>query len=354
MSRMLAEIEQIPHVVERLLIDGREEASAAARAISRARPAWASIVARGTSDHAGQYARYLLEIELGLQTGLAAPSVTTVYRARLGWRDGFVLAFSQSGQSPDVVAVVEEARRGGALTAAITNDVRSPLAEAAELVIDIRAGSEQAVPATKTYVAELAAIAMLVVHLAPRTLDPVSLDELPHALETAVAEGAREIEERGLAEAIAAADRALVASRGYNYATALEMALKLKETAGVFAEGYSTADLEHGPVALAEPDLPVVVIRPDGPIGHAIDGAIARVWAAGVQPWVIGSRSPAVEGPADVARNGRRILLPFDLPEALSPLAFVIPGQLLAESAARRRGRDPDRLPSLTKVTRTL
>lgn len=359
MSRMLAEIEEIPRVVERLLADGRGEADAAARAISGARPAWASIVARGTSDHAATYARYLFEIELGLPTGLAAPSVTTLYGADLRWRGGLVVAISQSGQSPDVVGVVEEARAGGALTVALTNETRSPLAAAAEHVIDCRAGTEEAVAATKTYVAELAVIAMLVARLAPRTLDPGALATLPQALGDSLAEAARQVADSGLVETMAGSDRALVASRGYNLATALEIALKLKETAGIFADGYSTADLEHGPVALAEPGLPVLVIRPEGAVGQAIDHALERLLAAGVRPWIISGRSRSaggplsVRGPAASRLDERQVLLRFDLPEALSPLAFILPGQLLAEAATRRRGRDPDRLPSLTKVTRT-
>lgn len=357
MSRMLSEIEEIPGVVERLLAEGRGEAAAAAAGIERARPSWATIVARGSSDHAAHYARYLLEIELGLPTGLAAASVTTLYGATLRWNGGLAIAFSQSGQSPDVVTVVAEARRGGALTVVITNDPGSPLAEAAEHVITLRAGAEEALPATKTYVAQLAAAAMLVGHLGARGFAPGLLARLPDGLAACLAAARARLEEAGLIEEVAAADRALVASRGYNYATALEVALKLKEAVGLFAEGYSTADLEHGPVALADPAVPVVVIRPDGPVGDAMEVVIARLRATGARPWIVsgGPGGPGRDGVAvGAAGDERRVALPVTVPEALSPLLFVLPGQLLAEAAAHRRGRDPDHLPGLTKVTRTL
>jgi glucosamine--fructose-6-phosphate aminotransferase (isomerizing) len=151
-----------------------------------------------------------------------------------------------------------------------------------------------------------------------------------------------------LVTAIAAAGRAIVASRGFNLATALEVSLKLKETSGIFAEGYSTADLEHGPIALAAPDVPLLVVRPDGPMGRAIDGSVARAAASGSMSWSIGGR--------ELADTQRALSLAghaAELPEALSPLLYVLPGQLVAEAVARRLGRNPDEPVGLTKVTLT-
>jgi glutamine---fructose-6-phosphate transaminase (isomerizing) len=345
---MRQEIGEIPEVVARVLDGGSAATGEAAAAIAHARPRSAVIVARGTSDHAAIYARYLLETHVGLQTGLAAASVTTLYRARLDWHDTLLLAFSQSGQSPDISSVTASAREGGALTLAITNDPASPLAKAAEHTLECLAGAERAVAATKTYVAELAAVAALVGRLAPDTPLAASLRAVPSAIGQAVVAGEAWVGRDGFVDELAGSDSALVVSRGFNYATALEVALKLKETSIIFAEGYSTADLLHGPVALAGPAVPFVVFRPDGPVGRAIGDELQRARAAGAQPWTVGGRDLANDPWAD-----RALVLDDGLPEALTPLTYVVPGQLLAEAVSRRRGLDPDAPVGLTKVTRT-
>ncbi len=180
-TRMRREIGQIPATVERILA-GADEVEAVAAIIRRAAPRWVTIAARGTSDHAAVYAQYLIETQLGLPTGLAKPSVTTHYHATLDWRDGLLLAISQSGRSPDIVAVTEAARAGGAITVAITNDDRSPLASAAGSVLRLHAGRELAVPATKTYVGELAVVVALVAALRPATGLQAALAAVPDVL----------------------------------------------------------------------------------------------------------------------------------------------------------------------------
>lgn len=350
MTRMGVEIREIPLQVTYQLAAGSEAIEVAAADIIGARPRWISLVARGTSDHAATYGRYLLEAYLGLPVALAAPSLTTVYRASVGWREGMVIAVSQSGRSPDVLAVVEAARAGGALTVAITNEPDSPLASAAELLVPCHAGDERAVAATKTYVAELVALAALVAALRPRSTLAEALPRLPHVLERCLERAVRWIESVGVVDAFATTERALIASRGYNLSTALEVALKLKETSGVFAEGYSTADLLHGPIALAGSGVPLLAIRPDGPMGVGIDEGIARAELGGSASWLIGGRE--VEPRASVNGSGA-LVLPVDLPEALTPAAFVLPGQLLSEAVARARGRDPDAPRGLAKVTLT-
>jgi glucosamine--fructose-6-phosphate aminotransferase (isomerizing) len=351
MTVMREEIGQIPSVVRALLNDGAAARAEVAAAIRRADPAWVSIVARGTSDHAAVYGAFLVETQLGLPAGLASPSVTTVYRAAIRWRGGLVIAISQSGQSPDVVAVTQAARQAGAITVAITNTPESPLAGAAEHELRCGAGPERAVAATKTYVAELAMLAGLVAELAPASAVAGALASVPDALDQVLASSAAWVDGPvggSLVSAIAAAGRAIVTSRGFNLATALEVSLKLKETSQIFAEGYSTADLEHGPIALAGPDVPLLVVRPDGPMGQAIDASVARASASGSMSWLIGGRE--IEG-------GERALslsgAAAELPEALSPLLYVVPGQLVAESVARRLGRNPDAPLGLTKVTLT-
>lgn len=356
---MRREIAESPDVVARLLAEGRGEVAAAAAAIRAADPGWATIVARGSSDHAAIHLRYLIETELGIPCGLAAPSVTTIYGATLHWRGGLVVAVSQSGRSPDLVAVVEAARAGGAVTIAIANDPGSPLAAAAAQVIDCRAGDERSVAATKSYVAQLAAGSVLVAELAIDGVLRAALAEMPAVLrEVLLASIAAIDDDSPIVAEFAGSERSIVVSRGFDYPTALETALKLKETGRSFAEGYSTADFRHGPVVLSGTGVPVLAIRPAGRMGPEIDDAVAAARLAGASPWVIAARADlaAVTGGAGIRPAVERVLalpLPAGLPEALGPLATILPGQLLAEAVSRRRGYDPDAPPGLHKVTLT-
>ena len=194
--------------------------------------------------------------------------MTTIYGAEVRWGGGVVIAVSQSGRSPDLVAVVEAARAAGATTIAIANDAASPLAAAAEHVIDCRAGEERSVAATKSYVAQLAAGAALVAGLAPEGALVGALGRLPNVLESSLAASSAAIDDDAeIVAEFAASERSIVISRGYDYPTALETALKLKETGRLFAEGYSSADFSHGPVVLSGPGVPVLAIRPDGRMG---------------------------------------------------------------------------------------
>jgi glutamine---fructose-6-phosphate transaminase (isomerizing) len=347
---MRREIEEIPDAVAALLESDAGPVDEAAAAIRRARPAVISVAGRGTSDHAAVFAHYLLEVTAGVRVAMLAPAVTTIYGASL-WRRGDVLvAISQSGQPSDVVTLSEAARRRGATTIAITNHADSALAGAADHVLLCRAGREEAVPATKTYALTLAVLARLTARLAPRAGLAGALERLPDALRDGM-DRARAWLDRSerrngsVVEEFAATNRALVASRGYNLATALEVALKLKEGAGLFAEGYATPDLLHGPIVLAGGRVPTLIIRPDGPMGRVIDDAIAALRRRGAHPYLVGGR--------EVARRARSLSLPSPLPEGLTPLLFALPGQLLAEAVGRRRGLNPDYPIGLDKVTRT-
>ncbi len=354
MTIMAQEIRQTPRVVEDQLVHGRAALAAVADAVRLGRPRWVSIVARGTSDHAAIYARYLIETQLGWPVGLASPSVTTIYHAPSDWSGGLILAVSQSGRSPDLVAVVEAARRGGALTVAITNTADSPLEAAADLTVPCRAGPELAVAATKSYVAELAGLAGIVAALAPESELAGGLARVPEVLSQALAGSLAWLDGPGadLVGAIAGSGRALVISRGFNLATALETSLKLKETSRVFAEGYSSADFEHGPIALAGSEIPALVFRPDGPMGAAIDPAVSRARAAGAQPWIVGGPEAGASKGGEAADTLVLDAL-ANLPECLSPLALILPGQLLAEAVASSLGLSPDAPAGLSKVTLT-
>jgi len=342
---MRREIEEIPAVVERIV--AALEVRAVAAEIALVRPRWIAIAARGTSDHAAVYAEYLIETHLGIPTGLAKPSVTTIYGASVDWSGGLVLAISQSGRSPDVVSVVTAARDAGALTVAITNDRSSPLALAAAHTLDCLAGPELAVPATKTYVAELAVLAALVDAVRPGSELADGLAGLPAALHSAIERTDTWLADDGAATVadLAAADRALLVSRGYNLPTALELALKLKETCGLFAEAYSTADFAHGPLVLARSGIPVLAIRPDGEMGRLVDETVDAVRGRGGRVAVIGGRE-AASVPGALAIGD-------PLPEALTPLVFIVPGQLVVEATARSMGISPDAPDGLGKVTLT-
>jgi glutamine---fructose-6-phosphate transaminase (isomerizing) len=279
----------------------------------------------------------------GLPVGLATPSLHTVYDAPMRYTDGLVLGISQSGASPDVVAVLAAARAQGCVTVAITNDPGSPLAAAATHVIPLQAGVEASVAATKTYTTSLAAVAALAAGIADAAGPRAELARVADAMRRQLSRTA------GIDKAADAAAhwrRLAVIGRGANYATAFEAALKIKELAGVAAEPASPADFLHGPVAMLEPGFPLLAILPSGPAGPAVRDVIAAARDRDAELTVIAGEDYA-EGP------GERVLGVEPGPEWLSPLCAVVPAQLLAVGAAERRGLDADRPVGLQKVTRT-
>lgn len=347
---MLREIHETPAAVQRLLDGGVASARRAAEAIVATDPQALIIAARGSSDHAAIYAKYLVETCLGIPVALASTSVTTVYGAELRLRRIPVLAISQSGRSPDILGFLTGAGRSGAVTVAVVNDASSPLAAAAEHVLPYAAGAEKSVPATKTYVASLAAVALLVGQLAEviGVADPFrgALGALPGHLEGSITRAQAWLPGASVVAQLRDADRCFVTSRGFNLATALEIALKLKETSGIFADGYSAADLLHGPVTVAGPGVPAIAFRPDGPMGGSIDRSIDALREAGSPVTVVGGREAA-------ERHHEALVVAPELPESLTPLAYAVVGHLLAESVAQARGLDPDLPIGLRKVTET-
>ena len=341
-SLMAAEIAEQPQVVERLLRDGRAECAAAARWARDQAPRFVLLAARGTSDHAALYLKYLVEVRLGLPAGLMSPSTITTYRSRPDLRDVLVVALSQSGGSPDLSRTVEVARSCGARTLALTNAVGSPLADAAEVHVDVLAGPERAVAATKSYTAELLAAWLLVD--AWTDGDGHDADGLADVV---AAELARRAEVRSLAERFRFTDRIVVTGRGYSYPTAREAALKLMETSYVAAHAFSGADLMHGPLAMIDPDLPVVAVAPEGEGTRALRPVLELLHERGTDLTVVGGPSSLDLATASFALDDR-------VPEPLSPVASIVPLQLLALEMALARGHDPDRPRGLSKVTRTL
>lgn len=340
------EILEQPRVAERFLALQRPTIEALAADLRERPPRHVVIAARGTSDHAALYAQYVLGIRHGLSVALATPSVVSQYRAEPEVADAWVVGISQSGASPDIVAVVEGARRQGARTVAITNEPASALADAADRTIDLGAGPERAVAATKTYTTELLAIASLSAALTGDPQDAAALANLP----TALAHGlAVEPDIERIATDQAPGDRALVIARGYEYATAREWALKLKELARVFADPYSAADFQHGPLALLEPGVPVLAVVRAGPTEADLLALLRRLRdELGAAVMVVSDRDAALQ----LARWP--VALPAGTPEWLAPIVSIVPGQLHAMHLARARGVDPEAPRNLRKVTRTV
>jgi glutamine---fructose-6-phosphate transaminase (isomerizing) len=314
--------------------------------IAAALPAcdYALIAARGSSDRAALYAQYALGALAGLPVALAAPSLYTLYETPPRLARALVIAVSQSGQSPDIVAVLEDARRQGQPTLAITNDAASPLA-AADHVIELHAGQERSVAATKTYTAQLAVLAALAAHWSGR---PERLDELRRLPEqlAAVLAGRDAISER--AARYRAMTQCLVIGRGYNYATAYELALKLEELTYVMAIAYSSADSRHGPIATVEPGTPAMLIAPSGRTLADMRELADDLRRREAELLVISDDADTL------ALADTPLPLVAGIPEWLSPLAAVLPGQWLALQLALAKGLDPDTPRGLRKVTRTV
>lgn len=341
----IAEIGEQPAVLSRLLEAERRPLLRVARSLRRRPPSAVFLTARGTSDNAALYGHYLFETLLGIPAGLASPSVVTIYRRVPRLRGTLVLGLSQSGRSADIVRYVEAARRAGARTLAITNDPDSPLAAAAHDALLLHAGVEHSVAATKTYTAQLMVLSLLVAAMADDRRLLEAHARLPAWIERALAAGDAA---RQLSRQLTPLPRCLVTARGYNFATAREAALKLKETAQVAAEALSSADLLHGPIAVVGPRFPVIMVTPPGPTrGHL--RRVARRLAAQTARLVLVASG---RGFADLPH--RRLPIPSGMPEILTPHVAIVPLQLLAYHLALRRGFDPDRPRGLRKVTRTL
>jgi glucosamine--fructose-6-phosphate aminotransferase (isomerizing) len=345
MSWLEREIHEQPAAIARLLDAARGTVERLAAAMRAHDVRYILIAARGTSDNAGRYASYLFSAYNGLPVAMATPSLYTLYRQPPRLRDVLVLGISQSGQSVDIIEVVQEAQRQGALTAAITNDPQSPLGEAAAFTLDLCAGEERAVAATKTYTASLVMLALLSAVLAEDEERLAALSRLPERM-------ARTLEltedvARTRAERYRYMDYCITIGRGFNYATAFEIALKLKELTYIVAEPYSSADFRHGPMAIIEPGFPVLVIAPDGALFGDLLTFLKELRERQAEVVVISNRMEALEL-ADIAMP-----LPTALPEWLSPVAAVVPGQLLAYYLTLAKGLQPDAPRGLRKVTVT-
>jgi glucosamine--fructose-6-phosphate aminotransferase (isomerizing) len=340
------EILEQPAVLERWLGTQMDAVNAVAAAIAERDIEYVLLAARGTSDHAGVYAQYVWGSRNRVAVALAAPSLFTMYPQAPRVAKALVVGISQSGQSPDVVGVIAEGRRQGAVTLAVTNDPGSPLAQAAEFHLDIGAGREQAVAATKTYTATLLALAALSVAFGGNNpADLADLARVPAAVQAALA-----LEETAaqLAEQHRAMGHCVVLGRGYNYATAQEWALKLKELTYVLADVYSTADFQHGPIAILEEGFPVLSLAPGGAV-FADQVALLRRLRDDYKADLL-----VVSDDDEALRlTPAALRLPAGLPEWLTPLVAIIPAQLYCYHLTRAKGYDPEQPRTLRKVTLT-
>lgn len=339
------EILEQPAAASRLLAAAPSSFAPLRDLLARKRPCFAVIAARGSSDNAALYAQYLFGIRNRLAVALATPSAITLYGARPDYSEALVIAISQSGRSPDIVAVVEEARRQGALTIAMTNDTSSPLAETAQHAISLEAGPELATAATKTYTNELLGVALLSAALdGSSAAEEGELARVPELMSAALRS---EDEARAVAAQHSDRTRCVVLGRGYCYATAREWALKLQEMAQLLAVPYSTADFEHGPMALAERGFAVLAVAPSGPPLDAQIDVLERLRD------VHGAQVLVLSDSARARSIDKGLTVPSGVPGWLSPLVDIIPGQLYALHLTRARGLDPDRPRTISKVTET-
>ncbi len=327
------------------LLAQRQRVEEIAAAIRRSEVRYVFLAARGTSDNAGRYANYLFGAQNSLPVALATPSLFTYYRQPPRLEGALVIGISQSGQSPDIVSVLENGRRQGCLTLAITNAPHSLLAQTADLVLDIQAGEEKAIAATKTYTAELLALAMLSAALRNDEIMWDELGRLPGFVEEALAQDA---EIAHMVQRYRYMQQCVVLGRGYNYATAFEWALKLKELTYIIAEPYSSADFQHGPIAMVGGGFPVLAVAAGGAVFDSMLEILARLRQVHEAELVVISDAPQA---LELAQSAIPLL--GGLPEWLTPLASIVPAQLFACHLTRAKGYDTEAPRALKKITET-
>jgi glucosamine--fructose-6-phosphate aminotransferase (isomerizing) len=333
---MAAEMAEQPVVLQRL-IERFDQDIASIQAIVPERLAGIVFVARGSSDHAATYGRYLVEMAAGRPVSLAAPSLQTLYGAHINYEGYLAIALSQSGETPEIVTVCNQMHAAGATVIGITNNATSELARAVDVVLPLEAGEEKAVPATKTVTSQLLAVATVAAALGPVPFTKTDLAALPAAVEQVLAD---EESARRLAERWSSNNRLLTVARGILYGVALEAALKLKETAGILAEGYSSADLRHGPVGAVDADVPALLFDGGGPVSRDL-AELRQILLKRNAPVALCSISSEADLP-----------LP-QLPEALAAIPATVRAQQFALALTLVLGLNPDAPGGLSKVTQT-
>ena len=344
MSLMMKEIFEQPEALRRTFEAERAHAREFAALAGKRKFRLIVLVARGTSDNAALFGRYLFELTSGIPVSLAAPSIHTLYHAKMDLRGALAIGISQSGEGTDINRTLASMRRQGAYTLAITNESRSTMVKTADDVFLERAGKQRSVAATKTYTGQLMVLYLLAAALSPAVeLDAIS--EIPgHVAETLKLSA----EIRGLVERYRYMRQCAVVARGVNYANAYELALKLMETSYIVAERFSSADFLHGPIALIERDFPVLMFLPPGKAFRDLSSLAQRLHRMNAETVAITSAG------AHMSRTTRVIRVPGKISEIYSPIPYIVPGQLFAAHLAAVKGLDPDKPRSLQIVTRTI
>jgi glutamine---fructose-6-phosphate transaminase (isomerizing) len=341
---MRDEIYQQPQAVAAAVEQENVTTAALAKELRKRGIRHVAIAARGTSDHAATYAKYLLEIVAGVPVALVAPSVYTLYDARPNLAGVLMLGISQSGQATDVVQALSTARASGAMTACITNVAGSPLTDVSDFTMLCRAGEEKGVAATKSYTTSLALIALLAGHWADSKELLEGLRRLPEQIEITLSLDAQV---EAAVERYRYMDECAVLARGLNQATALETALKMTETSYMVAKPYSGADFLHGPIAMVSEGFPCFLFAPNGKAFASMLELAEKLREREAEMIVVAHSD-------EILRLAKRPLaLPADTGEYLSPIATILAGQLWAYHLARARGKDPDKPRGLSKVTLT-
>jgi len=343
---MLKEIRQQPEALERTLSHQMRRIGEFRAFLEKRRPRLVVIAARGTSDNAAQFGRYLIEIMTGIPVSLAAPSVHSIYGASVDYKGALVVGISQSGESTDISAVLAQARKSGAMTVGITNEPNSTLANMAEHVFLVKAGREKSVAATKTYTGQLMSLYLLAHALGAK----IPLEYLQAIPEVAQAALGLEVEISELAGRYSDMRQAAVVARGLNYANAFEFALKMMETSYVVAERFSSADFLHGPIAMVDHELPIFLFAPAGPAWASLRETLEKLQALNAKTVIVTDRrnKEASRFASDVIR------VPVLLRELYTPIPYIIPAQLFAAALARAKSLDADQPRGLRKVTQNL
>ncbi len=342
---LYSEINEQPERIKSLLALQKKTVEQVASAIHKRDIQYVFLAARGTSDNAGRYANYLLGAMNGFPLALATPSLFTYYKQPPKLKNALVVGISQSGQSPDIVSVLEEGKRQNCLTLAITNEPNSPLAQSADFLLDIHAGKEKAVAATKTYTTELMSIAMLSAELSGNKKHWEALHKIAGWMKEVLKQD--EFIEQA-AQRYRYMDQTIVLGRGFNYATAFEWALKLKELAYVKAEPYSSADFQHGPIAMLESGFPILAIAPKGMVFDSMFRMLKRLREDFSAELVVISNDKKALALAQMP-----LTIPADIPEWLSPLVSILPAQLFAYHLTVAKGYNTEQPRSIRKVTET-
>jgi len=342
------EIREQPECLARLL-STRPAFESVARAIRAFAPRFVVTVARGSSDNAARYAKYLFGARNRLVVSLGAPSLLTLYGSAPDLQGALVIGISQSGASPDITALLREAQRQGACTLALTNTPNSPLAKAATHVLPLGVGREHSVAATKSYTAQLLALAMLSASLSGEPSDWAAIGAVPQAVEETIRQNPT-TQVATLAAEFVETTRMLVVGRGFNFCTAFEIGLKLKETAYISAESYATPDLMHGPIAVVDTTVPAILLAAQGPTLAELIPLAEELRARQCPIVIVSNQESAFR---DLTPREHILTFSNGIAEWLSPIAAVVPGQLFASAVASARNLNPDFPRGLAKITKT-